>query len=65
MGSRPNEVNIFCSIYLIVPAALNPRACSASDRTKYQKQKNNVSSGSRALPVRRAVSLSAICEPVV
>jgi hypothetical protein len=31
------------SIYLILPAALGPVDYSASNRNKYQKQKNNVS----------------------
>jgi hypothetical protein len=41
-GSRPNEVNEFFSIYLILPAALGLGVCSASDRNEYQKQKNDV-----------------------
>jgi hypothetical protein len=41
-GSRPDEVN-FLSIYLILPAALDPGFYSASDRNEYQKQKKNVS----------------------
>jgi hypothetical protein len=39
--SRPDEVNF--SIYLILPAALDPGVYSASNRNEYQKQKNNVS----------------------
>jgi hypothetical protein len=31
------------SIYVTLPAALGPGIYSASDRNKYQKQKNNVS----------------------
>jgi hypothetical protein len=42
-GSRPDEVNEFLSIYLIFQAALGPGVHSASNRNKYQKQKNNVS----------------------
>jgi hypothetical protein len=42
-GSRPDEVNYFFSIYLILPAALGPGVYSASDINEYQKQKNNVS----------------------
>jgi hypothetical protein len=30
----------FSSIYLILPAALNPGVYSASNRNEYQKQKN-------------------------
>jgi hypothetical protein len=40
-GSRPDMVNEFVSICLILPAALGPGAHSASNRNK--KQKNNVS----------------------
>jgi hypothetical protein len=40
--SRPDEVNDFFSIYLILPAALGPGVFSASNRNEYQKQKNNV-----------------------
>jgi hypothetical protein len=41
-GSRPDEVNEFSSIYLILPAALGPEAVSPYNRNEYQKQKNNV-----------------------
>jgi hypothetical protein len=41
-GSRPDEVNEFFSIYLILPAALGPGVYSAPKRNEYQKQKNNV-----------------------
>jgi hypothetical protein len=40
MGSRPDEVNEFLSIYLILPAALSHGIYSASNRNEYQKQKN-------------------------
>jgi hypothetical protein len=40
MGSRPDEVNKFFSIYLILPAALGPGVYSPSNRNEYQKQKN-------------------------
>jgi hypothetical protein len=42
-GSRPDEVNEFVSIYLILPAALGPVLYSASNRNEYQKQKYDVS----------------------
>jgi hypothetical protein len=42
-GSRPDEVNEYFSIYLILPAALDPGVHSASNRNEYQKQKNNIS----------------------
>jgi hypothetical protein len=37
--SRPNEVNEFLSIHLILPAAVGPGIYSASDRNGYQKQR--------------------------
>jgi hypothetical protein len=40
VGSKTEETNEFFSIYLTLPAALGPGACSASDRNEYQKQKN-------------------------
>jgi hypothetical protein len=40
VGSRPDEVNEFFSIYLILPAALGPGVYSASNRNEYQKKKN-------------------------
>jgi hypothetical protein len=42
-GSRPDEVNEFFSMYLILPTALGPGVYSAANRHVYQKQKNNVS----------------------
>jgi hypothetical protein len=42
VGSRPDEMNNFSSIYLILPAALGPGVYSVSNRNEYQK-KNNVS----------------------
>jgi hypothetical protein len=51
-------------MYLIFPAALGPGVCSASNRNEYQKRRNNAA-GSRALLVRRADKLTAICEPTV
>jgi hypothetical protein len=42
-GTRPDEVNDFFSIYLILPAALTLGIHSACKRNEYQKQKNNVS----------------------
>jgi hypothetical protein len=42
-GSRPDEVNEFFSIHLILSAALGSGVHSASSRNEYQKQKNNVS----------------------
>jgi hypothetical protein len=39
-GSRPDEVNAFFSIPLILVAALGPGVYSASNGNEYQKQKN-------------------------
>jgi hypothetical protein len=39
VGSRPNKVNEFPSIYLIFPASLGPGVYSATKRNEYQKQK--------------------------
>jgi hypothetical protein len=39
-GYRPDEVNDFFSICLIIPAALGPGIYLASYRNEYQKQKN-------------------------
>jgi hypothetical protein len=47
-GSRPDEVNAFFSIYLILLAALGPGVYSASNRNEYQKQKNNNVSGEKS-----------------
>jgi hypothetical protein len=44
-------------------AALGSGVYSASNRNEYQKQKKFLKS--RALPVRRANNLVAICEPIV
>jgi hypothetical protein len=41
-GSRPDEVNEFFSIYLILPTALVTGVYSASKRNEYQKQKNDL-----------------------
>jgi hypothetical protein len=62
-GFKSCEVTEFCSIYLILPAALGPGAQSASNRNEYQKQKN-MFLGSRARPAGRAENFTAICEPI-
>jgi hypothetical protein len=41
--SRPDEVNAFLSIYLILLSSLGPGIHSASNRNEHQKQKNTVS----------------------
>jgi hypothetical protein len=38
-GMRPDEVNEFFSIYLILPVTLGPGVYSASNRNEYQKRK--------------------------
>jgi 5-formaminoimidazole-4-carboxamide-1-beta-D-ribofuranosyl 5'-monophosphate synthetase len=53
VASRPDEVNEFLIIYLIVPAALGRGVYSASKRNEYQKQKN-MFLGSKMWPVIRA-----------
>jgi hypothetical protein len=60
---KPDEVFEFF-FYLIFPAAIGPGVCSASNRNEYQKQKNTFL-GSGARSVRRAGSLTAICESIV
>jgi hypothetical protein len=52
------------SIYLILPAALDPAVYSASNRNDTRSRKI-MFLGSRAQPVRRAGNLTAICELVV
>jgi hypothetical protein len=42
-GLRPDEMNEFFSIYLILQMTLGPVVHSASNRNEYQKKKNNVS----------------------
>jgi hypothetical protein len=39
-GSRPDEINEFFSIYLLLPAALGTRVYTESKRYDYQRQKN-------------------------
>jgi hypothetical protein len=64
VGLRPDEVNEFFSIYVILPAAQGPGVYSDSNRNDHQKQKNNVL-GSRARPVRKADNLTATCEQIL
>jgi hypothetical protein len=52
------------SIYLILPAALDPGVHSASKKNEYQKQKKKMILRSRARPVRGADNIAAICEPI-
>jgi hypothetical protein len=51
-------------IYLILPAALGPRAYSASNRNEYRSREIIVL-WSRVRPVLRADILDAVCEPIV
>jgi hypothetical protein len=41
-GSGPDEVNGFLSVYLILPAALDPGICWTSDSNEYQRKIKNV-----------------------
>jgi hypothetical protein len=43
--------DFFFSIYIILPAALDPGVYSASGRDEYHKQENNVSEKQRAAGV--------------
>jgi hypothetical protein len=63
-GSRPNEMNEFSSIYLILLAAVGPEVFSASNRNECQKQKI-IFLVSKVRPVRRDDNLTAIYEPFV
>jgi hypothetical protein len=51
-------------IYLILPAALGPGGFSASYKMSTRKRKM-MFLGSRARPVHKADSFTAICEPIV
>jgi hypothetical protein len=61
-GSRPGEVNEYFSIYIILPATLDPRVYSASNRNELQEKKMFL--GSKVRTVRRAHNVTAICEPI-
>jgi hypothetical protein len=52
------------SIYLMLPAALDPGFYSPFNRNEYQKHTNKFL-GRRAWPVLRADILTAIYEPIV
>jgi hypothetical protein len=56
-GSRPDEVNDFFPIYLILPATIGPGVYSASNRNGYQD-----SSRDKGRPARKADNLTFICE---
>jgi hypothetical protein len=63
-SSRPYDLNdFFFSIYLVLLASLGPEVYSASNRNEYQNQKI-MFLRSKARPVRRAKSLTGICEPI-
>jgi hypothetical protein len=42
-GSRPEGMNEFVSMYLIILTALGPGVYSVTNRNEYRKQNNNVS----------------------
>jgi hypothetical protein len=64
VGSRPDEVNEFFSIYVIPPVELGPGIYSASKRSEYRIRKI-MFLGSRTRSMHRFHSLTAICEPNV
>jgi hypothetical protein len=63
VSSRPDEVNYFSSIYVVIPATLVSVVYCVSSRNEYQKQKMKFES--IGLPTRKADNLTAICEPTV
>jgi hypothetical protein len=63
-GSRPDKINAFFSVYLILQAALGLEVYSASNRNEHRIRKI-IFLASRERPVRRADILSAICNPTV
>jgi hypothetical protein len=61
-GSIPDEVtNFFFSIYLTLPAALDPGVYSVSDRNEY----HNIFLGEKRGRRVRADNFTAICEPSI
>jgi hypothetical protein len=64
LGFETQWDELIFSIYLILPAVLDPGVYSASNRNHYQNQKNN-GPGSRARPLLKAGNLTVICEPFV
>jgi hypothetical protein len=65
MGSTPDEVFGFLSLYLILPAALGPGVYSASNTKMSTRNRKKKFLGNRAQPARGADNLAAICEPNV
>jgi hypothetical protein len=61
VGSSPDEVIQFCSVYLILEAALGSGVHSASNTNEYQK--NYL--GSKVQPERKADNITAISERIV
>jgi hypothetical protein len=60
-GFRPDEVNEFFSIHVILLATVGPGVYSEMST----RRRKIIFMGSRAWPVRRADNLTAICEPTV
>jgi hypothetical protein len=58
--SRLDEVNAFVSIYLILPAALDPAICSAPNSNEYQGKKKRIFLGSRSRPVCKVGNFTTI-----
>jgi hypothetical protein len=63
-ASKPDEVNEFFSIHLILPSALGSGVYAASNRNVYQKQKI-MFVRSKTRPVRRPDNPADICELIV
>jgi hypothetical protein len=53
----------FFSIYVILPADLDPRVYSVSDRNEY-RSREILLLGNKAWPILRADNLTAICESI-
>jgi hypothetical protein len=62
--ARPDAVNEFFSIYLILPTALGPEDYSALTEMR-TRSSEIMFLGSKERPVLRADNLVSICEPIV
>jgi DNA-binding SARP family transcriptional activator len=60
-GSRSEEENEFCSVYLILADALGPQPLTEISA----RSRKIMCLGNKARPVSRADNLAAICEPFV
>jgi hypothetical protein len=64
-GFKTRWGNWNLSVYLILPAAIDPQDSSASNRNEYQRYKQNIFLGIRTRPVREADKHTAICESII